>query len=238
LFSAREWDESFTKRTSSKEYLNWHSECEALGKRFGLAPWVVARACLQKEYKPEEEPYVMEATWPSVTVVTDSADPEFLSRLSYEANRGGLYVVQRRGSIEFTHVWPYPVPPPDDSSTSPFPVSKPPSNIEFWLRIETPIGYPPEAAKRLQRRANNAARALLRRLGYSIPERLRNSPLVANAKVYELKKKKLPTGGIYRIMEKIAPEPSLDSLDNDQKRRRLIKSRRHRLSKRLKEQYE
>ncbi len=238
LFSAKEWGESFTKRTSSKEYLNWHSKCEALGKRFGLAPWVVARACLQKEYKPEEEPYVMEATWPVVRLVTDATDPEFLLRLSYEAQKVGLNVVQQRDSDEVTLVYGYPVPPPDDSSTSPFPVSKPPSNIEFWLRIETPIGYPPEAARRLQKRANNATRALLRRLGYPIPERLRNSPLVSNAKVYKLKQKKLPTGGIYHIMEKTAPESSQDSLDNDQKRRQLIKSRRHRLSKRLKEQYE
>ena len=238
MLSATEWNKSFTQRASNKKYLDWHSECEALGKRFGLASWVVARACLQARYEPEKEPYVMEARWPIVRLVTDATDPEFLLRLSYEAKRLGLNVVQRRDSSDVTVVYGYPVPSPGDSDVPPFPLSELPRNIEFSLRIETPIGYPPEGAERLQKQANNAARALLRRLGYPIPERLRNSPLVANAKVYKLKQKKLPKGGIYDIMERIAPESSLGSLDNDQKRRRLIKSGRHRLSKRLKDQYE
>lgn len=53
LFTAAEWSESFTKRGSSQEYLEWHDECKIVGERFGLAPWVVA-AVPSKGIQPRE----------------------------------------------------------------------------------------------------------------------------------------------------------------------------------------
>jgi hypothetical protein len=100
----------------------------------------------------------------------------------------------------------------------------------FTIRVETPTGYPPEAACQLQKEANKLARKLSEHMGHRVPKRLRSSKLVTMAEVLEVKEGPLPRGKIYDIIDKIYPD---GDLSKDQQRRKLITSRRHRVRKRL-----
>jgi hypothetical protein len=84
------------------------------------------------------------------------------------------------------------------------------------MRVETPPGYPPEAASQLQKRAAELERVLLRRLGYSVPERLRTSPLVTQEKDLKIGKGPLSSRATYEIIDKIYAD---DDLTKDQERR-------------------
>jgi len=230
LFTAEEWWQTFSQRAYSPQYRAWHERCKTLGERFGLAPWTVEMACLLKGYRPEEQPHVMEAVWPKVRVVTESTDPLFLTRLAYEAQRLGLYVVQCRGSVETTCLYAHSafiadVEPP------PMPPSKPPLHSAFKIRVETPIMYPPEAANNLQKEAGQLFKELLRRLGYSFPQRLRNSRLVAMADQLRVADSQLRPGEIYDIIDATYGEEDWSS--KDRQRRSTTKVRRHRMKKRL-----
>jgi len=100
----------------------------------------------------------------------------------------------------------------------------------FKIDVETPVGYPPEAASQLQKEASRLARELARRMGHPIPQRLRASKLVAMSEVLEAEKGPLPRGRIYDIVDKIYPD---GDLSKDQRRRNLTTSRRHKVRKRL-----
>ena len=78
------------------------------------------------------------------------------------------------------------------------------------------------------------AKELLRRLGYSIPQRLRGSTLVAMAAKLRVADNKLAVGEAYNIIDDLYGE---NDITQDQKRRKLVASRRHKLRKRLIEQY-
>jgi hypothetical protein len=187
-------------------------------------------ACLLKGYQPETQPYAIEAELPQVRVVTESTDPIFLARLAYEAQRLGLYVVQRQGSSETTCIVTITAmlePPP-------MPPSKPPLHSTFKIRVETPVGYPPEAASKLQKEAGVLRRELLKRLGYTVPERMRTSSLVSLAEDLKVGEGPLHSRGIYDIMDKVYED---GDLSEDQQRRKTIKSRRYNLRKRLIEPY-
>ena len=103
-YTSEEWWQSFQQRAKSPEYLKWYEECEALADEFGLAPWVVVMMCLLKGYNPEENvgSMAMERDWPRIRVETDSTNPSFLRSLAHEAQRLGLYVVNRFHGMETT----------------------------------------------------------------------------------------------------------------------------------------
>lgn len=227
-FTPEGWFKSCNERVSRPEYVDWHDECETVGRRFGLAPWTVVCSCLVSKYDPRKQPFVIEAQWPRIRIVTENTNPLFLQWLSYEAHKLGLYTVGRQGSVETTVLNILPpcgVLPPS---------LKPPRDNAFVLRIETPPGYPPEAAQKLQKKGERLAKELLRRLGYSIPQRLRGSTLVAMAAKLRVADNKLAVGEAYNIIDDLYGE---NDITQDQKRRKLVASRRHKLRKRLIEQY-
>ncbi|MFC1874088.1 hypothetical protein ACFLYX_02165 [Chloroflexota bacterium] len=231
LYTNEEWWQSFSQRAKSPEYLKWYEECEALGGKFGLVSWVVVMMCLLEDYDPEKDVglMVMEHDWPRIRVITESTNSLFLRRLSYEARRLGLYVVQRVGGIETTLI------NIDDSTID---GTSDPNSIlgefngsdAFNIRVETPMGYPPEAAGQLQKEANQLARRLAESMGFRLPKRLRTSKLVTMSEVLEVEKGPLPRGAIYDIVDKVYPD---GDLSKDQQRRKLTASRRHRARKRL-----
>jgi len=217
-FTPEEWFKSFSERASCPEYRAWHTKCEVAGKRFGLAPWMVVCSCLVSRYDPGEQPFVVEAQWPRIRVVTENTNPLFLQWLSYEAHRLGLYVIQRQGSIEATIL---SITPPDSALP---PSQKPPRDSAFIMRVETPPGYPPEAAQKLQKKGSRLAKELLRRLGY----------LIAIADKLRVSDSQLARGEAYNLIDVIY---KTDDLSQDQKKRNIVASRRHKLKKRLIKQY-
>lgn len=163
-------------------------------------------------------------------VVTKQSDPLFLRWLSYEAHQLGTYVIKRYGSVETTIV-PENFPP-----DTPLPEERlPPQNDAFIMRVEKPTGYPPQAATKLQKDAGELAKQLLRRLGYSIPQRLRISRLVSLAGKYRLAQRRLPKRALYEI---VAETYEFGYMNEDERRRKTVKTRRHRLRKRLVKPYE
>ncbi|MDP2949455.1 MAG: hypothetical protein Q8P22_07945 [Chloroflexota bacterium] len=230
LLTGDEWNSTFEDRVRNPEYLRWHEECTVVGKRFGLAPWTVYMACLLEGYRPEEQLHVMEAEWPKVRIVTEVTDPLFLSTLAREAQGLGLYVVSKQGASETTHLF---VSSQDASELQP-PAVKPPMHAAFKVRVETPLEYPPEAARGLQQEASRLGKELLRRLGYSVPTRLRASSLVDMADVLKVGEAPLPRSGAYDIVDEVHGE---GELGQDQQRWRSVISRRHKLKKRLVEPY-
>ena len=234
LYTPEEWYRGFWERGASPQYLQWYEECKALADRFGLAPWVVAMLCLFKGYKPEKDLglIVMEAVWPKIRVVTESADWHFLRSLAREAQRLGLFVVQRQGSFESTVI------DSDYSQTEvePLPLSsKPPAYVAFRMRVEVPPDYPPEAASQLQKEASRLGRQLRRRLDYPTRERLRTSPLVSMVEELKMDTRPLPRRESYEIIDAVYKD---EDSARDQERQRLIKSRRRKLKKRLVEPYQ
>ncbi len=225
LYTDEEWRQSFSQRAKSPEYLKWYEECETVANEFGLAPWVVSMMCLLREYHPEKDVgfVAMERDWPCIRIVTDSTNSSFLQNLTREAQQLGLYVVHRLHGVETTLL------NLDSSSDFSMPGEFPKGDT-FTIDVETPIGYPPEASRQLQKKTSWLASELARRMGYRIPKRLRASKLVTMSEVLEAEKRPLLRGKIYDIVDKMYPDKDLSK---DQQRRRLIASRRHRVRKRL-----
>ena len=113
------------------------------------------------------------------------------------------------------------------------PSSMPPQASAFRMRVETPVGYPPEAAKKLHKSAIQIERDILTALGYSIPKRLRTSQLVVMADKLRVANT-LASGEAYDIVDDIYGR----DLTDDRKRRKLVASRRHKIRKRLIKPYE
>ena len=225
LYTNEEWQQSFTQRAKSPDYLKWYEECETIANEFDLAPWVITMMCLIKGYKPEKDVgfLAMERDWPGIRMVTESTNTQYLRRLSYEAHQLGLCVVQRVYGVETTLLNLDPI----TTFSTPGKLNK---DGTFKIDVETPVGYPPEAASQLQKEASRLARELARRMGHPIPQRLRASKLVAMSEVLEAEKGPLPRGRIYDIVDKIYPD---GDLSKDQRRRNLTTSRRHKVRKRL-----
>ena len=232
LFVAEEWNATFTQRASSEKFLIWYEKCKTVGERFGLGQCTVELACLYKGYKPEELPFVMESDWPRIIIITEVSDPVFLKRLAYEAQKLGTQLVQRRGSVEISQIYINTLPFPQEETPT-MPDTMPPVNSALRARVETPIGYPPEGISQLTKEAARLEKVILSRLGYHVSLRLRNSPLVPKAYELKMNQKHLASGGSYDIIDNMFE----DDLSQDQKRRKLIKSRRYKLGKRLIEPY-
>ncbi len=233
MYSFQEWWDDFGRRATSTTYRKWYEECSALAERFRLAPWVVSNLCLLKGYRPENEIGFMalESDWPTVRFVTDSNDDAFLNKLSYEAQQLGIYVIQRQGSTE------NPIVNIDRNDKGDYTNSSHNRSVtvnKFSVRVETPLEYPPEAAAQLHREASQLAKEVARQMGYNIPKRLRISKLVSMTEDLKIKKKRLSSGDSYNIIDSIYP----DDLNEDQKRRKLVASQRHKLLRRLVKPYE
>lgn len=228
-YTAKAWWGSFDDRLSCPGYKEWQQECKAAGKRFGLAHWTIECSCLISKYDPAKASFPIESPWPQICIVTENTNPRFLRHLSYEAQKLGLRVIQRQGSVETTII--NITPPPGELS----PMDKPPRENAFTLRKETPLPYPPEAAVELHKEGDKKCRELLKQLGYSIPQRLRSSPLISRADKLRLSKDRLDNREAYDIMDETHPN---GDWRKEKRRRKEIASSRYKLKKRLKKPYE
>jgi len=170
----------------------------------------------------------IEADPPQIRIVTESTDSAFLARLAWEAQQRGLALVLRQGSEESVMVIPTGEPVPEIES-----VSKPPGATAFRVRVEIPVGYPPEAGKILQQRASDLEREIREALGYHVSRRYRPSTLTSRAKDLKADTAQLPRNAIYDIADRTMGEFAGD----DPKKRNVLKSRKHRVRKRLVEPY-
>ena len=228
VLTVLEYWKGWSQWLSLPQYREWRDECARLGERFGLAAWTVEAACLLRNYRPDRSSLVAEIEWPRVRVVTEKGDPLFLQWLCYHAQSLGAYVVRRQGSFEATQLYlDCRIPPAVE-----LPLSRlPPRHTAFYMRVETPPGFPPEARAGMEKQAAELERELFRKLGYSkVPERLRSSPLVKKAGKFRLSTEKLPQRELYEIAGEIDAE---GSVEEDRKRIKTLKTQRHRVRKRL-----
>ena len=222
----------------SPEYLAFQQECVAVGGRFGLNGAAVEMACLLLRYKPYRLPYVQEAQWPRLLVVTTINDEVFIRWLHHHAwgalavwGKGPLLepvVVKQEGFQRVPVVLPL-APPHAEEPTRPS--TLPPVGCAFLVSLDIPLEYPPEAAADLGRASTQYGRELARRMGYDMPHRLRGSGLLRNAPKLRLDEEVLGPNEIGKMVDAIYGE--LD-LDGDRKRQNLVKNQRHRAKKLLK----
>ena len=231
-------EETKGRRMRSPEYLAFRQECVAVGGRFGLNGAAVEMACLLLRYKPYRLPYIQEAQWPRLLVVTTINDEVFIRWLHHHA-WGALaawgktpllepVVVKQEGFQRVPVVLPL-APPHAEEPTRPSPL--PPVGCAFHVSLDIPLEYPPEAAAELGRASTQYGRELARRMGYGMPHRLRGSGLLRNAPKLRLDEEVLEPNEIGKMVDAIYGE--LD-LDGDRKRQNLVKSQRHRAKKLLK----
>jgi hypothetical protein len=241
LFTAEEWMASFHERATSKEYRAWYQKCAIEGQRFGIAPEAVAWTCLLKNYQAKK--LLPPFQWPSIRVVTESTDEQFVTWSTFHARKLGLYVIQRMGSVEVTQVYINPVPM-FAMPAPPTPSSLPPLHSAFHMRLDFPVDYPPKATGQMGKNAGLLARKLLKSVGYQGFQRIRLSSLLSQAETLNVQKQRLPRRKLYEIVATMAPEKELEgditsiSDENDRKRTRVLKSRKHQLRKRLVKPYD
>lgn len=225
MFMPDEWTPSYSKRISTPGYIAWSNrECRELGERFGLASWVVTMYCLVKGYNPENDRLAIGSGYPQIRVVTDNTDQMFITKLTYEAQKLGLLVIYRQASSETVLILPGTI------TDVPAPAEKPSLYSTFQMRVEVPVGYPHDAARKLQSQATQLQRELLLRLGYTVPKRLRTSSLASIASDLKVEVNHLPSGAVYKIIDKLYGE---DDLSHDKPRRNAVKVKRLRLKNRL-----
>ena len=235
MYSFQEWWDDFHNRATSQKYLEWYrKKCSPVADRFGLSPWVVANMCLLKGYQPENDIglIVVEADWPRVRLVTNSTDEAFLKKLSYEAKEFGIYIIQDGRAVQNPELNPDALHNGDLRKVS---RERPRNRDAFFLRVETPIEYPPEAAAELHRASSQTAKEIARRMGYPVPKRLRNSKLVPLSEGLMMVKRRLPRGGSYDVADRIYGD---SDLQEDQRKRKSVSSRRYKLRQRLTMPYE
>ena len=225
LFTFEEWYGSFGSRVQNEQYMAFVRECRVVGERFNLQEWNVAMACLVRGYQPDQGGLAFEANYPQVRVVIDTTDELFLRWLLYEATQLGLVVVVGTGTSEVSVVLVPVYARPEEPLTA---AHRPALDCAFSVRVETPPLYPPEAAAELHRRAQQAARELLRRLGYRVPDRLRKSQLPSLMEELRIGKK-LSSAETAEIVDDIYGDKAGDDADL----RRRVKDRRHKLKRRL-----
>ena len=226
MLTDSEWWEAAKGPMTSQEYRAFQDECRTAGAQYGLAPWTVEMASLLRVYRPGKERFVVEARWPQAWVVTEATDPLFCSWLRYEARRLGLYVAHQYGSNDVRLIQvPFPERPAHPLTQD----HRPPRAEAFYLRIETPPEYPSEAAAELARQLHQRGRALLRRLGYRVPQRMRRSIATPRVRKLRLGKARLDRHEVGDIAQDIYPE--IAAVDPSLRRR--VKSQRYRARKRV-----
>jgi hypothetical protein len=227
LLSTREYWQGWHGWLALPRYMIWCQACLAAGENFGLASWTVETMCLLRDYQPDQYGLVAEVRWPRVTVVSEVEDARFQQWLGYYSRQLELRAVFKEGPVERVLLWLEASPPPEELPAS----SLPPRQAAFWMRVEVPSLYPPEARAGLEREAAKLERVLLSMLGYTgIPRRLRSSPLVKKAGVLKAGTAKLPSRGLY---EMAARESREGTRDEDRQRVKTLKTQRHRVRKRL-----
>ncbi|MDD4924243.1 MAG: hypothetical protein PHF74_05360 [Dehalococcoidales bacterium] len=237
LLTVEQWWAS-GKSQSSKEYHAWYEKCRIEGQRFGLLPWVVEMTCLLKNYNPENE--LIGIQWPKVRVVTEHNDPKFVSWLAYNAKKLGLYVIHKQNSNEVTVISQNPslIDPPS------MPSSMPLFREAFYLRFEIPVDYPPKGTSKLIRGIGLLSKDLLKLLGYPGFQRIRISSLIKQAETLDVNKQRLSRRKLYEVIATSASKEELEgdlsdiSVENDLKRTKVLKSRKHQLRKRLVRPYD
>ena len=165
LFSPDEWQTwTASGGSSQKEYDDFRQKCQAVAARYGLYEYVVERACLQEDYRPELEAFAIQTDHPRVSIVVDGErDPLFLSWLRYEAWRLGLRVVLRTGAAEAVLITiPFPAKPLEDLTDK----HRPPIASALSVRMDGAAVLPPEAVAELALQHQFAVRELMLRLGY------------------------------------------------------------------------
>jgi len=229
LYTAEEWYSIHLCLTKSKKYMEWYAKCRELGDRFGLAPWTIEMLCLLKGFDPEGCGLVLESEWPTIRLITENTDPNYLSRLAFEAQRFGINIIQKQGSSEticlFSSNRPIEV-----MDAPPSPPKLPYPHNTFRIRIETPVGYPPEGKAEMEKRADMIGKEILSRLGYNIPKRLRTSQLVLQIADLKMSKKTLDWGESYDIVDKIYGD---DDLNQDKQRRKRVIDKRSKMKKKF-----
>jgi hypothetical protein len=235
MYSFQEWWDDFSNRATSRPYREWYNEqCTPAADKFGLAPLVVSNLCLLDGYRPEADIglTVVEAQWPRVRLVTNSTDDEFVSELFQAAKQFGLYIVQEPGTRNG---------PAESKGTDPDgmhanrTVGGSARDRTFFVRIEIPVEYPPEAASQLARRVSQASKELARTMGRPVPKRMRNSPLASTYEDLKMTVRRLPRLDSYDIADQLHPDG--DS-GQEQRRRKAVSSRRYKVSQRLVKPYE
>lgn len=213
----------------------WMRQCEKVAERFGLAPWTVKMACLLENYAPEKEPYPIGAQWPSLRVVTENTDEVFQRHLFYHALCFGAHVYLERGRTRTATIFldSCPVYGPLESPLTDS--QRPPRDKAFRVEVNVPPVYPPEAAKQLAGFGVQLTRKILLRLGYPVPRRLRSTKLLPEAGKLRIGERPLSSGAAYEIIDELFPDRDLSQ---DQKRRKLVKSRRAKLYERIVKPYE
>lgn len=227
LLDPDEWAHRSHGLMNSKDYRRFEAECRDVGQMYGLAPWTIEWASLMKGYDPEEQLHVLEAESPQVTVVTDAAQGLFLQWLLYEAGQMGVLVHRRFGSESMPLVV---AANPERPATELDESTRPPLTTAFRVVVEIPLGFPPEAARAISGRATNAQAELARRLGYSIPKRLRSSSTIAEASTLRVGEDTLSSGDVYDMVDELYGD---QDLQDDQRLRNRAKNRRHLARKRL-----
>lgn len=229
LLTPEEWSKLTWETLESPTFGTFRKECRTTGERFGLNQWTVEMACLLKGYRPQEPGLVVEAKWPDVRIVTKAEDDLFLRWIMYEAWNLGLHVIRRVGSTEVVLIEaPFPSRPEEPLTEA----RRPAPESAFYVRVETPPLYPPEAAAELHRSAGQAGRELLRRLGYTAPKRLRSSKLLGRTEELRIRKNQLGRRESGDIAEDIYGEGAA----TDQALRKRVKDSRYKLKRRLKGQ--
>jgi hypothetical protein len=210
--------------------MDWREECRATGKIFGLAQWTIEMMCLLRNNRPEQSSLVAEVNWPKIEVVTEIEDTQFQQWLGYYAWMHDRKAIYKKGSVETIILWLDQRKPPLDDLP---PSSLPPRHTAFWMRVETPPFFPPEARAQLEKDATELERELLRDLGYTnVPRRLRSSPLMKRASELEAETDRLPLRGLYRIAAETTGDEYTE-VDQDKQTVKTIKTRRHRVKKRF-----
>lgn len=230
LLDVAQYWQGWSQWLSIPEYMSWREECRAAGNDFGLAQWTVEMMCLLRNYRPERSPLVVEVNWPKIAVVTEVEDTLFQKWLGYHAWMLDLRVIFKSGSVETVLLWLDQTKPPTDDL---LPSSLPPRDTVFWMRVETPLRFPPEAKTQLEKQATELERELLRDLGYTnIPRRLRSSPLVKKAGELKASTDRLPRRGIYQIAAENYGD-GFTSAEEDKQLVKTLKTQRYRVRKRL-----
>ena len=235
-YTLSNWSTSFAERVGSTEYMDWYGQCEKVGGRFGIAGWVVAMMCLVKGFNPERELgfLALETNPPHIRIITEQHDPRFLGILAREAELLNLSVIQKSGSIERTLI----IPDLPSVSSADLEVRLP-HHTAFYVRVEIPLGYPPEAARDWQKKASELERELRKRLGYKVRKRFRSSSLVKMAEKLKISDNNWSRMDTYNAIDEVYPEDLREDaaqnygLVDETKKRKSINWKRHYLRKRL-----
>jgi len=175
------WEFTSSLGESAPDWLDFIHDCKAVGERFGLAATTVVHSCLIAGYRPGYDGLGIGLPAVEVVVVTrvSSESPFFRNLYAHASDlhlavetRDGRFLPSRRGFVMRG----------DGAVTETIPWGPlaqltadrlPPRARAFKMRVEFPPGIPHEVVAECARAAAQAGDELARRLGYPVPQRLR-----------------------------------------------------------------